>query len=789
MEYEYHYSRFKALKAYIDRIGAEQLNFKRFMVKEYFGSHYYVEKVLIKILDDFTIEASAKSYMPTEEEQIAIRDELSKVDFPRSERASFTQVDDLLCSGLISGNLYSFLDSARKNVIMCQERRETKTGKAYIPWCMFMAKGGTPMWRPLEPDGPLPFWKPKERRNKASIMVHEGAKTAHFVDALVNSPERREERRKHPWINQLEMFEHWGAIGGAQAIHRCDYDELKREKIEGDLYYVSDHDFVGGEAVKAFSKLYGGKLYNIKFDDRYPQGWDLADPIPEALLSRTGSVTWALLDYTQPVTWATHKIDRTAGGGPGRSAWGLNKAFAEEWVHTIDPEFWCHARLTKCCFKSQRAFDSFVDPFSHISDTGRLLKKVWQNKAVHVQYDPSARPGLFYDKQQRAYLNLYQPSIVRDYSKAEARNVDYSPWDDFLTRLFPVERERDVVAKWAATLMGKPGLKMNFGLLLISETQGVGKTTLCNAIGEVLGGSNVSFTSESSIMSRFSEWGEKQLVVVNEIYQGHSAAAYNKLKDVITDPKLRVEKKFVSEYFVANHVHIIACSNSFKALKLDNSDRRWFVPTVSEKKQGHEYWKTLHDWLELEDGYRKVKQWAKDHVINHGYTESGSEAPWTPSKTSMIEESDSVGMDMIRTHVKWARVTSEMNGNGEAETTAMPEVVRFIQAARAGIPIIMWDIDGVRAIKSVIYEGRFAPDRMERPLTIRKIAEQEGLHVGKMRLTKPGSGYSHLLGARAISTSKEVAAMDPNDITKGGFDDSRFRIIDLSKLAMELKNI
>ena len=118
MEYEYHYTRFPALRSYIDRIGAEQLNFRRFMVKEDHGSHYYVEKVLIKIADDFSIECRSEEYAPTEAEAEAIKTELGKIDFPRSVRASEPNVQDLLDSGQVTGSLYTFWDIARKEIIM-----------------------------------------------------------------------------------------------------------------------------------------------------------------------------------------------------------------------------------------------------------------------------------------------------------------------------------------------------------------------------------------------------------------------------------------------------------------------------------------------------------------------------------------------------------------------------------------------------------------------------------------------------------------------------------------------
>jgi hypothetical protein len=53
----------------------------------------------------------------------------------------------------------------------------------------------------------------------------------------------------------------------------------------------------------------------------------------------------------------------------------------------------------------------------------------------------------------------------------------------------------------------------------------------------------------------------------------------------------------MSEYEIENQIHFFACSNSVQAIKLDDSDRRWLVPRVTEEKREHEYWRELHTWL------------------------------------------------------------------------------------------------------------------------------------------------------------------------------------------------
>jgi hypothetical protein len=306
IEFAFHYSRFPALASYIDRVGAEQRNHRRFEVREYFGeqrSKYYRVKATIKLViePEFDIECKSEEYKPTEDEWAAIKVEVEKVEWPHSILAGEPEADEFIRSGgMITGTAYKFYDSKRSGVIMIEERRETDGGKVYLPWTLFMANGSKPTWKMMEPDGEkLPFWKPRKRRQKASVMIHEGAKTAAFVDDLVNNPERKAERKAHPWGEELARYEHWGASGGAGAVYRTDFEELQSAGFIGDVVYVCDNDAPGVEAVKTFSMLFGQPTLAIMFGGRFPQSWDLADKIPNALFNGHDRVARELWDVAR----------------------------------------------------------------------------------------------------------------------------------------------------------------------------------------------------------------------------------------------------------------------------------------------------------------------------------------------------------------------------------------------------------------------------------------------------------------------------------------------------------
>jgi hypothetical protein len=187
---------------------------------------------------------------------------------------------------------------------------------------------------------------------------------------------------------------------------------------------------------------------------------------------------------------------------------------------------------------------------------------------------------------------------------------------------------------------------MRFALLLVSRIQGVGKTTLAqDVLAPLVGRHNVSFPSEHMISdSRFTSWiAHKRLAVVHEIYSGHSRKTYDRLKDKITDASVDVDEKFIKPYTIENYLHIVASSNSMQALYLDDADRRWLVPRVTEALRDKKYWDDMHEWLRG-DGLgiilHHLNQLAENPAMIVG---TGEHAPMTDAKGEVIAESRSVG--------------------------------------------------------------------------------------------------------------------------------------------------
>lgn len=722
---DFQYKSIPALAAYIDRIGAEQLNFRRFMVKEHKGK-YYIERAIIRIIDG-EIKCSQKEFEPTEEEASLIKGALMSANFPRSVGAKDVL---LLRPKIMKGNqFFEFRNRVTDEITMVQERVQLPSGdKVYLPWT-FWSDGE---WRMMEPDGPLPFWKPRSREALSNkIMIHEGAKSAHHVNNMVNDQEC-----KHPWIKALREYEHWGMIGGALAPHRADYEELAKAKPIETVYFC-DNDWPGMNALQEVSRAFHGKLKGAKVDKRWPSSWDLADEMPPVFFANGRYIGPSLEELIEPATKATEVLPSPTG--KGRNIAVTRRVFREEWFHCIQPEVFIHIDWPNRIYTGNE-FNNKVAPFSDVDDTARLLKKDSVAKGIVLKYDPSSKPGIYGSAETGRYINTHCPSKI----KPEPGNP--APFLDFMKMLIPEKKDCLEMMRWCATLIACPEIKMLYGTLLISELQGIGKGTLGEKIlGPLVGLDNVSYPSENEIVeSNFNYWlAHKRLAVVHEIYAGHSTKGYNRLKSIITDRYLTVSKKYQSNYEIENWIHIFACSNSLRAVQLSMDDRRWFLPYVTEEKRSQSYWSKLNNWLTREGGLNIIAQWAFDWLKENERVQLGAPAPWSAVKQEAIEEGLSQGSLFISEFLD--KIKEEMDGK----------------------PIILLDKDLVDLIKQQVHGGR-ETDYLEKPLTIRRLAKSKGWHVSKEKVTsvpqpwKPMPVYSFKmicsLEADSLKPAEKLAA-------------------------------
>jgi hypothetical protein len=333
-----------------------------------------------------------------------------------------------------------------------------------------------------------------------------------------------------------------------------------------------------------------------------------------------------------PATWATDLVPNPKG----KPSYILRSHFKEMWAFIEEADLWVCAEMPEIV-RTEMVFNKMLSSFSHSGNTSALLLKKYQGRATKICYRPDVKGRLVTDRSTSA-INLHIPSQVKPVAG------DPAPFLEFISYMFPNEEEAKEVMRWCATLIARPAVRMEYGLLLVSEAQGIGKTTLgSDILAKLVGDHNVSYPSEKTIVSSdFTDWiANKRLVVVNEIYSGHSWKAYQTLKSFITDKSVNVNIKYQRPYTIDNWGHIIAMSNSMRALRMEQDDRRWFYPEITETRWPVEKFRDFHMWLQS-GGLSIICHWAD----NFGDFVKGAErAPMTERKKEMIRGSRTEAQD------------------------------------------------------------------------------------------------------------------------------------------------
>jgi hypothetical protein len=547
--------------------------------------------------------------------------------------------------------------------------------KKFITWTFFE----TGVWKPREPEGFHRLFGMAEveiGRVGTRLFLHEGEKTVLKVrESIVNGNLSKpiDEFLSGPGIFHVG----WGF--GALTPQRVNWRRLARlcttMNIK-EIVIVPDNDQVGMAAVQVISRNFSDSEINLlwldpsRFDG-VKEGWDFADGIPEENWRVVKKGDKEYLDWKKPplevmlqtANWATRIIGEHQNGNP---IYDVTRKFLEDCVHIPDISmFVLHSRPGSMMSK-----ENMGQAVRGFSDTARIMDLYLAKnirKAARVSFRPDRKMGLFYDDAIWDYsFNQY---VDRRPHPVEG---DCSVFFEFMTHLVPNVDERTHLMNWIATLFVAPHICTDYGVLLHSSTQGVGKSLLISILKAFV---SPIYTSEPTddmlIDPNYNGYAyNKLLVACHEIYASENFKAVNKMKSQITERTININQKYGAQFSADNFSKVFCCSNHEGALALDNNDRRWLVVHGTESKISEDLVKRVNAFRD--GGGLSHLRWFLENHWTGTILKNGGNAPMTEAKERMIEV----------TVPLWAETIKELVGNmRENEIVTIP-ILREVAAER-----------------------------------------------------------------------------------------------------------
>jgi hypothetical protein len=240
----------------------------------------------------------------------------------------------------------------------------------------------------------------------------------------------------------------------------------------------------------------------------------------------------------------------------------------------------------------------------------------------------------------------------------------------------PGAEARERFLDWCAFNVQRPGVKINYALLLVGP-EGVGKDTAVEPLRRMLGPHNTATIDAEAIFEPFnSGFLPRQLLILNEAHSFRTKENMNKLKPLIAAPPhtLMVNRKNVPQYEIPNIVNVVLFSNHEDALAPTQDDRRYWVHRcLIDKKPSKSHFKAFYAWLDG-GGDAKLFGWllARD-ISQFDHLEP---APMTAAKQEMIDLTQPAPL-------RWCRELLREGGQFEdRDIVAAREMVRAAERSR-----------------------------------------------------------------------------------------------------------
>ena len=236
-----------------------------------------------------------------------------------------------------------------------------------------------------------------------------------------------------------------------------------------------------------------------------------------------------------------------------------------------------------------------------------------------IQYCPFSQDA-FVDIEHSMFRNLYQPPRLIPKTLDRRRPL---LWQEYLDRLMPPDdfildnegyktnqRQSDYFDKWIAKIVQRPELPCTVAILL-RGMQGTGKGFWANVmLPPIIGQSNYKALTSKQLKGTFIQSiYHSTLLNIEEINTSDNRSqGAELLKNLLTQDKPRVEEKHERASIADRYFSLVLSSNFPEPIKIEEGDRRFFVPRFSDHKislaSTREFFTRFKNWLEKENGFQ-----------------------------------------------------------------------------------------------------------------------------------------------------------------------------------------
>ena len=208
----------------------------------------------------------------------------------------------------------------------------------------------------------------------------------------------------------------------------------------------------------------------------------------------------------------------------------------------------------------------------------------WKKQVDRIDFDPSPNAPKNIFNLWRGYFITKENAVASDAADALLEHIKAS-WCDNNDVYF------EYTLNWLAWILQFPEKKIGV-MMSLASCQGTGKGIVLDTLAYIMDGEKEEgyygqYGSMESITGSYSYALEgKILINLDEAFWGGDKKLEGQMKNLITEKKQEIKKKFCAPYFIKNTTAFIGTSNNYRYVGITEDDRRNYCLRVIDVMEG-----------------------------------------------------------------------------------------------------------------------------------------------------------------------------------------------------------
>lgn len=223
-------------------------------------------------------------------------------------------------------------------------------------------------------------------------------------------------------------------------------------------------------------------------------------------------------------------------------------------------------------------------------------------RADRTCFRPEHPAGAVLQEEGRSLVNTYIPITT------PTAAGDPSPFLDHLAKLLPVQRDRDILLHYLASIIRNPGMKAQWWPV-IQGAEGNGKSLLNRLVAFCIGMRYCHLVNPEAMAktgNQFNGWVQGNLFLgIEEIYVNNRRDFLDSFKTTVTDDRIAMERKGADQGTGDNRLNGIMFTNHADGVPVTVDSRRYCILYTAQQSaddierdgMGGDYFPNLYDWF------------------------------------------------------------------------------------------------------------------------------------------------------------------------------------------------